>query len=101
PKEAAGFDTLGNTGGVLKLNDEVTVALTPAVHGSAFQASENGPLLYAGPAVGFVVQIKGGPTLYHTGDTAYFDEMKRIGERFHPDVMLACIGGHFTMDPKD
>jgi L-ascorbate metabolism protein UlaG (beta-lactamase superfamily) len=27
--------------------------------------------------------------------------MKRIGERFHPDVMLACIGGHFTMDPKD
>src|SRR5258706_622657 len=27
PKDAAGFDTLGNAGGVLKLNDEVTVAL--------------------------------------------------------------------------
>lgn len=101
PKEAAGFDTLGNAGGVLKLNDEVSVALVQAVHSSGFQASDNGPILYAGAPVGFVVQVKGGPTLYHTGDTAYFGEMKRIGERFHPDVMLACIGGHFTMDPRD
>ena len=27
--------------------------------------------------------------------------MKDIGERFHPDILLACIGGHFTMDPQD
>lgn len=101
PKDAAGFDTLGNAGGVLKLNDEVSVALVQAVHSSGFQASDNGPILYGGAPLGFVVQIKGGPTIYHTGDTAAFGEMKRIGERFHPDVMLACIGGHFTMDPKD
>src|SRR5436190_1868143 len=101
PKEAAGFETLANAGGVLKLTDEVTVALVQAVHSSGFQAAENGPVLYAGAPVGFVIQIKGGPTLYHTGDTAYFGEMKRIGERFHPSVMLACIGGHFTMDPTD
>jgi len=101
PKEAAGYDTLANAGGVLKLNDEVTVALVQAVHSSGFKASQDGPILYAGAPVGFVVQIKGGPTLYHTGDTAYFGEMKRIGERFHPDILLACIGGHFTMDPKD
>ena len=101
PKEAAGFDTLANAGGVLQLNDEVSVALVQAVHSSGFQASENGPILYAGAPVGFVIQIKGGPTIYHTGDTAYFGEMKHIGDRFHPDVVLACIGGHFTMDPKD
>src|SRR3954469_3266788 len=101
PKEAAGFETLANAGGVLKLTDEVTVALVQAVHSSGFQAAENGPVLYAGAPVGFVIQIKGGPTLYHTGDTAYFGEMKRIGERFHPDVLLACMGGHFTMDPTD
>jgi L-ascorbate metabolism protein UlaG (beta-lactamase superfamily) len=101
PKEAAGFDTVGLPGGVLKLNDEVSVALVQAVHASGFQAQENGPMLYAGAPVGFVVQIKGGPTLYHTGDTAWFGEMKHIGERFHPDVLLACIGGHFTMDPQD
>lgn len=101
PKEAAGFDTLANAGGVLQLNDEVSVALVQAVHSSGFQASENGPILYGGAPVGFVIQIKGGPTIYHTGDTAYFGEMKHIGDRFHPDVVLACIGGHFTMDPKD
>lgn len=101
PKEAAGFDTLANAGGVLQLNDEVSVALVQAVHSSGFQASENGPILYGGAPLGFVIQIKGGPTIYHTGDTAYFGEMKHIGERFHPDVVLACIGGHFTMDPKD
>ena len=43
PKEAAGFDTLANAGGVLQLNDEVSVALVQAVHSSGFQASENGP----------------------------------------------------------
>jgi L-ascorbate metabolism protein UlaG (beta-lactamase superfamily) len=101
PKEAAGFDTLGGPGGTLKLNDEVSVTLVQAVHSSGFQASENGPILYAGAPVGFVVQIKGGPTIYHTGDTAYFGEMKSVGDRFHPDVLLACIGGHFTMDPQD
>jgi len=101
PKEAAGFDTLANAGGVLKLTDEVTVALVPAVHSSGFRAAEDGPLLYAGAPVGFVIQIKGGPTLYHTGDTAWFGDMRHIGDRFHPDVLLACIGGHFTMDPKD
>jgi L-ascorbate metabolism protein UlaG (beta-lactamase superfamily) len=101
PKEAAGFETLANAGGVLPLNDEVSVALVQAVHSSGFQAAENGPILYGGSPVGFVVQIKGGPTIYHTGDTAYFGEMKHIGDRFHPDVVLACIGGHFTMDPAD
>jgi L-ascorbate metabolism protein UlaG (beta-lactamase superfamily) len=101
PKEATGFDTLGNVGGILKLNDEVSVALVEAVHSSGFQASDNGPILFAGPPVGFVIQIKGGPTLYHTGDTAWFAEMKQIGARFHPDVLLVCIGDHFTMDPLD
>ena len=101
PKEAAGFDTVGNAGGVLELNDEVSVALVQAVHGSGFRAAQDGPILYGGNPLGFVVRIKGGPTLYHTGDTAYFGEMKHIGERFHPDVLLACIGGHFTMDPQD
>ena len=101
PQTAAGFDTLGNAGGILKLNDEVSVALVQAVHSSGFKASDNAPIAYGGAPLGFVVQIKGGPTIYHTGDTALFGEMKRIGERFHPNVMLACIGGHFTMDPRD
>jgi L-ascorbate metabolism protein UlaG (beta-lactamase superfamily) len=101
PKEAAGFDTLSEPGGSAKLNDEVSVYFAPALHSSGFQATENGPMLYGGNPVGFVIQIKGGPTIYHTGDTGWFGDMKALGARFHPDVMLACIGGHFTMGPKD
>ena len=99
--DSAGFATLGNVGGELALNDEVTVAIVPAVHSSGFKKDDASPMQYAGSPVGFVIQIKGGPTLYHTGDTAAFGDMKRIGDRYHPDVMLACIGGHFTMDPRD
>src|SRR6267142_2824659 len=102
------FDHVGDSVALQKRTNAKIIAsfelggqLVAAVHSSGFQASENGPILYAGTPVGFVIVIKGGPTLYHTGDTAYFPGMKRIGERFHPDVMLACIGGHFTMDPLD
>jgi L-ascorbate metabolism protein UlaG (beta-lactamase superfamily) len=45
--------------------------------------------------------VKGGPVIYHTGDTDVTMDMKLIPERYgRVDVMLACIGGHFTMDPK-
>jgi L-ascorbate metabolism protein UlaG (beta-lactamase superfamily) len=51
--------------------------------------------------VGFVIKMKGGPTVYHTGDTDETMDMRQIPERYGPvDVMLACIGGHFTMDPQ-
>ena len=49
--------------------------------------------------MGFVLQINGGPTIYHTGDTDVFEDMKLIPMFQHVDLMLACIGGHFTMDP--
>ncbi len=58
-------------------------------------------MLFGGAPLGFVILIKNGPVIYHTGDTAAFGEMRAIGQRWHPDVMLACMGGHFTMDPRD
>src|SRR5260370_9322146 len=35
------------------------------------------------------------------GDTSLFGDMKLIGERYHPDLLLLPIGGHFVMDPQD
>jgi L-ascorbate metabolism protein UlaG (beta-lactamase superfamily) len=46
-----------------------------------------------------VLQIQGGPTIYHTGDTDVYGDMRLIPEHFKIDLVLACIGGHFTMDP--
>ena len=46
-----------------------------------------------------MITIRGGPTIYHTGDTDLFSDMGLL-PRFHEiDVMLACIGDHFTMGP--
>ncbi len=100
PKDQASVRTCGNVGATMTLNDEVKVTLIPAVHGSGLDRGDGTPPVYAGLAIGFVIEIKDGPTIYHTGDTDAFEDMRdRVGDRFHVDVMLACIGGHFTMDP--
>ncbi len=95
PEAQAGMATCGNIGGSIQAGD-ATVVMVPAVHSSGIDVEKNG-----GTAMGFVIQVKGGPTIYHTGDTDVTMDMKLIPERWGPvDVMLACIGGHFTMDPK-
>src|SRR5262249_23792364 len=53
-------------------------------------------LLPAGTAGGFLIHVRNGPTIYHTGDTDLFGDMSGLGK---VDVMLACIGDHFTMGP--
>src|SRR3970040_938221 len=53
--------------------------------------------LASGNPVGYVLQIDGGPTIYHTGDTDVFTDMKLIAEFFKVDLMLSSIGGAFTM----
>jgi len=101
PKEQATMATAGNVGGTIDLTPDLSVTIVPAVHSSTFQKDANSPLETAGTPAGFVLHIRGGPTLYHTGDTALTEDMKLVGERYPIDVMFACIGGHFTMDPVD
>jgi len=42
---------------------------------------------------GFIIEA-GGRTIFHCGDTAYFDGFKEIGERFSIDVALMPIGAY-------
>lgn len=105
PKQQMGLDTLMNIGGEIAIADgEVTVAMTPAIHSSSIQNPNAGPndpeLIYGGNPAGFVLIVKNGPTIYHTGDTAYYKDMELIGERYAPDVALVNIGGHFGMEPE-
>jgi len=101
PKDQVGMDTLGNAGGEISLFDgEVKVDFVQAIHSSSVDSGKDQEALaYGGSPVGFVIQIKDGPTIYHTGDTAYFTDMNLIGKQFHPDVALINIGGHFGMEP--
>jgi L-ascorbate metabolism protein UlaG (beta-lactamase superfamily) len=103
PKDQIGMDTLGNPGGALPIADgEVIVNIVAAVHSSGLDSGkDNEAIAYGGNPVGFVVQIKNGPTIYDTGDTAFFGDMAQIGNKFHPDVALINIGGHFGMEADD
>lgn len=103
PKDQLGFDTQGNFGGELELlNGDVKIAFIPAVHSSTVMAPEGSSdkdIHDGGHPGGFLISVKGGPTLYHTGDTDVFADMTLISKFHKVDVMLACIGGHFTMGP--
>jgi len=100
PSELADVETTGHMGGTLNLlGGEVAVTFVPAWHGSAVSKEENAPPIYAGTPAGLIIALRGGPTIYHTGDTDLFSDMALVS-RFHKiDVMLVCIGDHFTMGP--
>jgi len=105
PKERAETDAIMGIGGEIQIADgEVTVAMTPAIHSSSVFNPNAGPSeperAYGGNPAGFVVIIKDGPTIYHSGDTAYFKDMETIGESYAIDVALLNTGGHFGMEPK-
>lgn len=103
PKDQMNFETLINIGGQISIADgEVTVNMVPAIHSSNVEVHEGGhnTVLPGGTAAGFVLKILNGPTIYDSGDTAYFRDMEVIGKQFQPDVALINIGGHFGMEPK-
>jgi len=68
---------------------------TIAHHGSANNEGQ-----YMGEPAGIIINM-GGKTIYHTGDTGLFLDMKLIGEMNKIDVMLAPIGDNFTMGIDD
>ncbi len=71
------------------------VKFTIALHGS--MTPDN---TYAGEPAGVLLTIDG-KTIYHTGDTGLFYDMKLIGEMNKIDYMLLPIGDNFTMGITD
>jgi L-ascorbate metabolism protein UlaG (beta-lactamase superfamily) len=101
PSELAETDTTGHFGGTLNLLDgEVAVTFVPAWHGAAVEADETSPPFYGGNPSGLIIAIRDAPTFYHTGDTDLFSDMALVSRYNEIDIMLVCIGGHFTMDPR-
>jgi L-ascorbate metabolism protein UlaG (beta-lactamase superfamily) len=101
PAELADTDTTGHLGGTLNLLDgEVRVTFVPAWHGAGVEKDDNSPPHYGGSPSGLIIAIRGGPTFYHTGDTDLFSDMALLSRYNKIDVMLVCIGDHFTMGPE-
>ena len=68
----------------------LSITATPAKHWGArmFKDTHRG-------FGGYVIQATGGPAIYHSGDTAYFDGFREIGLRLRPDIALLPIGAYF------
>jgi L-ascorbate metabolism protein UlaG (beta-lactamase superfamily) len=91
--------TIGmNLGGTVQLGD-AAATMVEAKH-SAGAEDEQGTH-YVGVAAGYVIEVSGGPVLYHAGDTAVFGDMRLIGEIYRPEVAMLPIGGHYTMGPRE
>ena len=74
------------------------VKLTQALHGSA--VFEDDQVIYTGNPCGFLLMING-KTIYHSGDTGLFSDMKLIGELNKIDIAILPIGDNFTMGIDD
>ena len=96
PEKQTDRSLTGSFGGQISLlDDEVSVLFVPAVHGASMDTA-SGPV-YAGEPGGFLISVKNGPRVYHTGDTDLFSDMALL--RSQVDIMLVCIGDKFTMGP--
>lgn len=74
-----------NIGGTIDVNG-VKISLVQAMHSS-----------YSGHPMGAIVRMDE-KTVYHTGDTGVFMDMKLIAEIFNPDIVFLPIDGRYNMD---
>lgn len=72
------------------------IKFTIAHHGTLIEQDN----YYAGSPAGVLI-FADGKTIYHTGDTGLFYDMKLIGEMNKIDYMLLPIGDNFTMGIDD
>lgn len=68
----------------------VTVKALDVRHISLFRSGEH---WLSGQPLSFMIKLPGGPTIYHSGDTSLFSDLKLFGELHRPDVALLCVGG--------
>lgn len=93
------------SGTVTPLGPELPITMVRAEHSSAVSHTDPKTgeklLLEGGEPAGYIIRLEDGYTIYHAGDTGVFMDMQQIAERYHPDLELLPIGGHFTMGPED
>ncbi len=86
-----------NPGGTLQTLG-LSITMVHAHHSSSFE--DDGQMVYAGVATGFVVEFENGLTIYYSGDTGIFGDMHLIGEMYRPQIAFLPIGDLYTMGPQ-
>lgn len=75
-----------NIGGTVSF-DGISFTMVQAFHSSSL-----------GTAVGYIIKLENGFTIYHAGDTGIFSAMELFGELYGVDLAIVPIGSVFTMD---
>ena len=86
-----------NPGGTLHALG-LSITMVPAMHSSSVE--EDGQIIYLGVATGYVITFEDGLTIYFSGDTSIFSDMKLIGDLYRPTLAFLPIGDLFTMGPE-
>jgi L-ascorbate metabolism protein UlaG (beta-lactamase superfamily) len=86
-----------NIGGTLHALG-LSITMVPAVHSSSIV--EGDEIVYLGNPAGYVVTFENDLTIYYSGDTAVFGDMRLIGEMYRPSIAFLPIGDHYTMGPE-
>jgi len=86
-----------NPGGTLHALG-LSITMVQAFHSSSIE--DDGKVMYAGVATGYVVKLENGVTFYFAGDTALFGDMRLIGELYRPQIAFLPIGDFYTMGPE-
>lgn len=85
-------------GGSQKIGD-FQVIMTHAMHSNSIE--DNGQRIYGGEPAGYVVEMPGGFSIFHAGDTALFSDMKLIAQLYRPQLAMLPIGDLYTMGPRE
>lgn len=75
----------------------VRITMVQAAHSSSLWEDER--LVYLGNPAGYILRAPDMPTIYISGDTGLFGDMKMIGEVYKPQIAFLPIGDLYTMGP--
>lgn len=91
-----------NAGGSWR-QDDFVLTMVPAVHTSEIMGEGwvSGPIQPGSGAVGFVLEIKDGPSVYFSGDTGVMADMAIIRDLYRPDVAIMTVGGKYNMGYRE
>ena len=91
-----------NTGGSWR-GDGFTITMVPASHTSEIMGEGwiAGPIQPGSGAIGFILAIDHGGSIYFSGDTGVFADMPIIRDLYRPNVAIMTAGGKYNMGYRE
>ncbi len=91
-----------NTGGSWR-SEGFTITMVPASHTSEIMGDGwvDGPIQPGSGAVGFILAIDNGGSIYFSGDTGVCADMQIIRDLYRPNLAIMPVGGKYNMGYRE